>query len=125
MSGLPFEGNNIMSIQRIPAVFMLGGTSKAVVFHARDLPGTREERDSIFLQVLGSPDPNQRQLDGLGGGISSLSKIVIVEPSKRLKVDIDYTFAQVVVDRGPRLTTAGCAGTCQRRSVRLRSMKGS
>ena len=53
----------------------------------------------MFLHVLGSPDPNQRQLDGLGGGLSSLSKVVIVEPSQRPGVDVDYTFAQVAVDR--------------------------
>ena len=88
-----------MSTQRIPAVFMRGGTSKAVVFHARDLPESSAERAAMFLHVLGSPDPNQRQLDGLGGGLSSLSKVVIVEPSQRPGVDVDYTFAQVAVDR--------------------------
>ena len=88
-----------MPIKRIPAVFMRGGTSKAVVFHARDLPESQAERDAIFLHVLGSPDPNQRQLDGLGGGLSSLSKVVIVAPSRRPGVDVDYTFAQVAVDR--------------------------
>ncbi|MEE2717455.1 MAG: PrpF domain-containing protein [SAR324 cluster bacterium] len=88
-----------MPIKRIPAVFMRGGTSKAVVFHARDLPESQAERDAIFLRVLGSPDPNQRQLDGLGGGLSSLSKVVIVAPSRRPGVDVDYTFAQVAVDR--------------------------
>jgi 2-methylaconitate cis-trans-isomerase PrpF len=98
-----------MRKKRIPAVFMRGGTSKAVVFHARDLPGSRKERDAIFLHVLGSPDPYQRQLDGMGGGISSLSKVVIVEPSERLEVDIDYTFAQVVVDR-PEVDYSGMCG---------------
>lgn len=78
---------------------MRGGTSKAVVFHTRDLPESQAERDAIFLHVLGSPDPNQRQLDGLGGGLSSLSKVVIVAPSRRPGVDVDYTFAQVAVDR--------------------------
>ena len=68
---------------KVPATYMRGGTSKAVVFHARDLPESGAEHDAIFLHVLGSPDPNQRQLDGLGGGLSSLSKVVIVEPSNR------------------------------------------
>lgn len=84
---------------RIPAVFIRGGTSKGVFFHARDLPRDRAARDAIFLTVIGSPDPYGRQLDGMGGGISSVSKAVVIEPSARDDADVDYTFAQVAVDR--------------------------
>ena len=52
---------------------MRGGTSRALFFHAADLPADARERDRILLAALGSPDPYGRQLDGLGGGISSLS----------------------------------------------------
>ena len=83
----------------IPAVFMRGGSSKGVFFHAKDLPQDRARQDPIFLSVLGSPDPYGRQLDGMGGGISSLSKAVIVGPSTHADADVDYTFAQVAVDR--------------------------
>ncbi len=89
-----------MRQRKIPATFMRGGTSKAIVFNARDLPRDRAEWDAIFLAALGSPDPNGRQLDGMGGGISSLSKICIVGPSSRPDADVDYTFAQVAVDKG-------------------------
>ena len=82
---------------RIPAVFMRGGTSNAVVFHARDLPRDRSSWDEIFLAAIGSPDPYGRQLDGMGGGISSLSKVCVVGPPTRPDADIDYTFAQVQV----------------------------
>jgi 2-methylaconitate cis-trans-isomerase PrpF len=82
---------------RIPAVFMRGGTSNAVVFHARDLPRDRALWDEIFLAAIGSPDPYGRQLDGMGGGISSLSKVCVVGPSSRPDADLDYTFAQVQV----------------------------
>lgn len=82
---------------RIPAVFMRGGTSNAIVFHARDLPRDRARWDEIFLAAIGSPDPYGRQLDGMGGGISSLSKVCVVGPSSRPDADIDYTFAQVMV----------------------------
>ncbi|MEQ8587072.1 MAG: PrpF domain-containing protein [Thalassobaculaceae bacterium] len=84
---------------RIPAVFIRGGTSKGVFFHARDLPGDQADRDAIFLTVLGSPDPYGRQLDGMGGGYSSVSKAVVVAPSDRDDADVDFTFAQVAVDR--------------------------
>jgi hypothetical protein len=82
---------------KLPAVFMRGGTSNAVVFHARDLPRDRALWDEIFLAAIGSPDPYGRQLDGMGGGISSLSKVCVVGPSTRPDADIDYTFAQVQV----------------------------
>ncbi|MDH3579107.1 MAG: PrpF family protein, partial [Hyphomicrobiales bacterium] len=83
----------------VPAAFIRGGSSKGVFFHARDLPADPEERDALFLRVLGSPDPYRRQLDGMGGGVSSVSKAVIISPSPRNDADIDYTFAQVSVDR--------------------------
>ena len=82
---------------KIPAVFMRGGTSNAVVLHARDLPRDRAQWDEIFLAAIGSPDPYGRQLDGMGGGISSLSKVCVVGPATRPDADIDYTFAQVQV----------------------------
>ncbi|MCA3272620.1 MAG: PrpF family protein [Roseomonas sp.] len=83
----------------IPAIFMRGGSSKGVFFHARDLPADRAARDAIFLSVLGSPDPYGRQLDGMGGGISSLSKAVIIGPPTHPDADVDCLFAQVAVDK--------------------------
>lgn len=82
---------------KLPAVFMRGGTSNAVVFNQKDLPRDRALWDEIFLAAIGSPDPNGRQLDGMGGGVSSLSKVCVVGPPTRPDADIDYTFAQVQV----------------------------
>ena len=84
---------------KLPAVFMRGGTSNAVVFHASDLPRDRAQWDEIFLAAIGSPDPYGRQLDGMGGGVSSVSKVCVVGPSSRPDADIDYTFAQVQVKK--------------------------
>ena len=86
-----------MTQKKYPAVFMRGGTSKAIMFHARDLPADRAEWDAIFLAAMGSPDPYGRQLDGMGGGLSSLSKVCVIAPSMREDADIDYTFAQVQI----------------------------
>jgi 2-methylaconitate cis-trans-isomerase PrpF len=83
----------------IPAVFMRGGSSKGVFFHAKDVPAERAALDPVLLAVLGSPDPYGRQLDGMGGGISSLSKAVIIGPPTHAQADVDYTFAQVAVDK--------------------------
>lgn len=93
---------------KIPAVFMRGGTSNAVVFHQRDLPADRALWDEIFLAAIGSPDPYGRQLDGMGGGISSLSKVCVVGPSSRPDADIDYTFGQVLVKEARVDYSANC-----------------
>src|SRR5688572_20103166 len=93
---------------RIPAVFMRGGTSNAVVFHARDLPRDRALWDDIFLAAIGSPDPYGRQLDGMGGGVSSLSKVCVIGPASRPDADIDYTFAQVLVKEARVDYSANC-----------------
>src|SRR5437763_12614116 len=81
----------------IPAVFMRGGTSKAIMFHARDLPADRAAWEALFTAAMGSPDPYGRQVDGMGGGVSSVSKVCVLAPSARDDADIDYTFAQVQV----------------------------
>ncbi|MGX9355061.1 PrpF domain-containing protein [Roseobacteraceae bacterium S113] len=92
----------------IKAAFYRGGTSKAVVFNGADLPASEAARRDLFLQVLGSPDPYGRQLDGMGGGLSSLSKVVIVERSPRADADVDYTFVQVAVDAPVTAYDAAC-----------------
>jgi 2-methylaconitate isomerase len=81
----------------VRASFMRGGTSKGLFFRWEDLPAERAERDRLLCAALGSPDPYGRQLDGMGGGISSLSKAMLVRRSQREGVDVDYLFAQVEV----------------------------
>ncbi|MBI2292029.1 MAG: PrpF family protein [Betaproteobacteria bacterium] len=93
---------------RIPAVFMRGGTSNAIVFHAGDLPADRAQWDEISLAAIGSPDPYGRQLDGMGGGVSSLSKVCVAGPPTRPDADIDYTFAQVQVKDAKVDYTGNC-----------------
>jgi 2-methylaconitate cis-trans-isomerase PrpF len=86
-----------MPQRRIPAVFMRGGTANAVVFHQKDLPADRKLWDAIFLAAIGSPDPYGRQLDGMGGGFTAVSKVCVIGPPTRDDADIDYTFAQIPV----------------------------
>jgi 2-methylaconitate cis-trans-isomerase PrpF len=96
-----------MTAHKYAAAFMRGGTSKALMFHARDLP-PRAEWDAVFLAAMGSPDPAGRQLDGMGGGLSSLSKVCVLAPSARPDADIDYTFAQVQI----RESAVDYSGNC-------------
>lgn len=79
-------------------VFMRGGTSKGCMFRKEDLPDDRLEWDSIFLQVMGDPDP--KQIDGMGGTVSSNNKIVVVWKSEENDVDVEYLVGQVIVGKG-------------------------
>jgi len=97
-----------MRQRRIPAAFIRGGTSKAAVFHARDLPADRSLWPELFVAVLGANDPNGRQLNGLGGGVSSLAKVCIVGPPSRPDADIDYSFFQL----SPRTDAVDESGNC-------------
>ena len=102
------EGPAAMSQAWIPARFYRGGTSKGVFFTAATCRRTARRAASSLLAVLGSPDANGRQLDGMGGGISSLSKAVIIGPSSRADADVDYTFVQLAVDKPVADWTSNC-----------------
>ncbi len=82
-----------MQMKKYPCVYMRGGTSKAVIFHQEDLPEDRTKWDEIFLKVMGTPDV--KQIDGMGGTVSSTSKIAIISKSEIPGADVNYTFVQV------------------------------
>jgi 2-methylaconitate cis-trans-isomerase PrpF len=95
---------------KIPAVFMRGGTSRAVFFREDVMaPYDQVRRDNIILTALGSPDPDGRQIDGLGGGISSLSKAAIIGRSTNPAYDVTFNFAQVDVKK-PFVDWSGTCG---------------
>ncbi|WDY56262.1 4-oxalomesaconate tautomerase [Pseudomonas sp. PSKL.D1] len=85
-----------MSQTRIPCMLMRGGTSKGAYFLHEHLPADPALRDRVLLAVMGSPD--QRQIDGIGGGDSLTSKVAIIRPSLHEGADVDYLFGQVVVN---------------------------
>ena len=88
---------------KIPATYMRGGTSKGVFFSLRDLPEAAQvpgpARDALLLRVIGSPDPYEKQIDGMGGATSSTSKTVILSKSIKADHDVDYLFGQVSIDK--------------------------
>lgn len=88
---------------KIPAIYMRGGTSKGVFFRLNDLPEQAQTpgsaRDKLLLRVIGSPDPYQKQTDGMGGATSSTSKTVILSKSTQPDHDVDYLFGQVSIDK--------------------------
>ncbi|TQS41087.1 PrpF domain-containing protein [Cryptosporangium phraense] len=72
-------------------MLMRGGTSKGAYFLAEDLPS--EGRDELLLRLFGSPD--ERQVDGLGGGHPLTSKAAVVS---RTDDGVDYLFLQIRPD---------------------------
>lgn len=100
------------TLNPLPATFLRGGTSKGIFIKKSDLPSDRTQWNRIFLGIMGSPDPEHaRQLNGMGGGISSLSKICVVGPpstEQASQVNAEYTFVQV----GIKDTTIDYAGNC-------------
>lgn len=92
--------------QGIPCLWMRGGTSKAAVFLASDLPPDDTARDRLLLRIMGSPDP--RQIDGIGGGDPLSSKVAILSPPSRPDADVDYLFLQVFVDKARVTETQPC-----------------
>jgi 4-oxalomesaconate tautomerase len=90
----------------IPCMFMRGGTSRGPFFLDTDLPEDAALRDRVLLAAMGSPD--MRQIDGLGGADPLTSKVAIVGRSLKSGIDLEFLFAQVLINE-PRVdTTPNC-----------------
>jgi 2-methylaconitate cis-trans-isomerase PrpF len=88
---------NPSGLMRLPVSIIRGGTSKGVYILESDLPADRSKWDDILLRLMGSPD--KKQIDGLGGSQSVTSKVAIISKADRPDADVNYTFAQVSVDK--------------------------
>ncbi|KAK4073489.1 uncharacterized protein Triagg1_5315 [Trichoderma aggressivum f. europaeum] len=111
-------------MRRLPAWFVRSGTSTGLLFNRASLPPVPSQWQSILAPAMGSPDPlYARQLDGVGSGISSTSKVVVVGPPgssgaasssgsdvgpAAAAVDAEFTFVQVGIRDG----ALDLAGTC-------------
>jgi len=93
-------------LRAIPSTLMRGGTSKALYFHAADLPQSVRARDRVLLAAMGSPDA--RQIDGVGGAHPLTSKVAIIGPATRADADVDYLFLQVVVEKAEVSDSQNC-----------------
>ena len=91
---------------KIPCVLMRGGTSKGPFFLASDLPADPHTRDEVLLAVMGSP--HEYQVDGIGGANPLTSKVAIISKSSQPGADVDYLFAQVLVDERRVDTKPNC-----------------
>lgn len=82
-----------MSQITVPCVVYRGGTSRGLFFHEKDLPKDKVLREKIFLKGIGAEDATH--INGLGGGTSHTSKVVIIDKSEQPHADVDYTFVQL------------------------------
>lgn len=98
-----------MITRSFPASFVRGGTSNGLIIRRDDLPNDEGDWQPILSSAMGSPDPFGRQLNGIGSGISSTSKICVISKSEREDADVDYTFVQVGIQGGD-LDMAGNCG---------------
>lgn len=95
------------NVTTLPVTILRGGTSKGVYILETDLPDDKAEWEPLLLRLMGSPD--KKQIDGLGGSQSVTSKVAIIKKSDRPDADVDYTFAQVSVDK-PLVSYKGNCG---------------
>lgn len=95
------------NITKLPVTIIRGGTSKGVYILEDDLPADKAAWEPLLLRLMGSPD--KKQIDGLGGSQSVTSKVAIVKKSDHPGADVDYTFAQVSVDK-PLVSYKGNCG---------------
>jgi len=84
-------------LKSVPCTIFRGGTSKGVFLREEDIPPAGAERDAFLLRIMGSPD--LRQIDGLGGAVSTTSKVAIISKADGVTSDVNYTFAQVSIDK--------------------------
>ena len=81
----------------VRCMVMRGGTSKGLYLARDDLPTDPAHRDDLLLRLMGSPD--DRQIDGLGGGHPLTSKVAIVAPAADGDADVEYLFLQLGVEQ--------------------------
>jgi len=92
---------------KVPCTIMRGGTSKGIILRADTLPADAAARDDIILKIFGSPD--RRQINGIAGADPLTSKLALIAPPSRADADIDYTFADVLIDK-PVVDYSGYCG---------------
>jgi 2-methylaconitate cis-trans-isomerase PrpF len=91
---------------QIRCTILRGGTSKGVYLLEQDIPPAGEQRDRLLKRIMGTPDI--LQIDGLGGARLITSKMAIIKRSSRPDADVDYTYAQVVLERDLIMYSSNC-----------------
>jgi 2-methylaconitate cis-trans-isomerase PrpF len=97
--------------RRLECCWIRGGTSKGLFFNNDTFPFPRHspERDTVVRNALGFGG-NGMQLDGIGGGISSTSKVAFVGTSLVRGTDLTYDFGKLLIYNTTRLWQLVCDG---------------
>lgn len=82
---------------------MRSGTSKGLFLLRDKLPKFQSEWATVLLPVMGTGD----QMDGIGSGKPTASKVAVVAKSIRPEFQIEYTFVQVDAKVGNMSGTCG------------------
>lgn len=86
-----------MSLRDIPCILMRGGTSRAPYYNRADLPADEEKLGEVLMAAMGAGSP--LQVDGIGGGQPTTSKVAMLSRSDDEWADVDYFFAQVHAEK--------------------------
>ncbi len=86
-----------VSLRDIPCILMRGGTSRAPYYKRADLPADEETLAEVLMAAMGAGSP--LQVDGIGGGQPTTSKVAMLSPSDDEWADVDYFFAQVHAEK--------------------------
>ncbi|EJP69243.1 methylitaconate delta2-delta3-isomerase [Beauveria bassiana ARSEF 2860] len=114
----PSSTSSRAGLRSFPAWFVRGGTSNGLVIRAADLPPSPSSWSSVLAPAMGSPDAQHgRQLDGMGSGLSSTSKLVVLSSppcttttttTNTNTAHVAYTFVQVGIRDGAIDTAGNC-----------------
>jgi 2-methylaconitate cis-trans-isomerase PrpF len=94
-----------MTLKSVYGVLMRGGTSRGLFLKKTDVENILD-RDEVILKIFGSGTSSQ--VDGIGGGVTHTSKVMIVGRSRKPDVDVEYEFGQVGVDKRMIDWTGNC-----------------
>ena len=87
----------------IPVWHARGGTSTGIVLLAAHLPPSTELREEVIRNVMGVPlsgeEPGNRQITGLGRGITTSNKVFLLDRSDRPGFDLESTLAQLAAGK--------------------------
>lgn len=87
----------------IPVWHARGGTSTGIVLLAEHLPPSTELREEVIRNVMGVPlsgeESGNRQITGLGRGITTSNKVFVLDASDRPGFDLESTLAQLAAGK--------------------------
>jgi 4-oxalomesaconate tautomerase len=93
------QGNTVL----FPVFYMRGGTSTGIVLWEGHFAGLAEFKEDIIRKIMGVPDSGERkgnkQITGLGRGVTTSNKVFIVEPHAQQAGVFKTTLAQLAADK--------------------------